>query len=74
MRRAKALVVRASSQADVEDIVRIAYAEGKKIFATQNNISVPWLQWVDKIQAWVVVVEMPVVAEKLVVSERARDA
>ena len=68
----KALVVRGGMDMQVEDVVKIAYSEGKKLFHTYGNIRVPWLQYVDRISAWVVVVELEeVVAKKLEVSERA---
>ena len=68
----KALVVRGGMEMQVEDVVKIAYAEGKKLFHTYENVRVPWLQYVDRINAWVVVVQFDgVVAKELVVSERA---
>lgn len=71
-RHMKALVIRGHAEMQVEDVVKIAYAEGKKLFHTYERVRVPWLQYVDQIAAWVVVVELEeVVAKKLVVSERA---
>jgi len=66
----KAILVRGDSLS-AEDVIRIACSEGKKLFRSYDELRVPWLQFVEKLNSWIVVVESVEVKKKLDVSERA---
>ncbi len=68
----RALIVWENSGMTVEDVLRVAYSEGKKLLHTYESVDVLWLQFIEKIGAWVVVVGLneEVVEKKLGVSER----
>jgi len=52
----KALLIPINPSKDLEDVVKIARSEGKRLFKTRENVKVLWMH--DTPYGWVVVVQL----------------